>query len=151
MYVGITRAQRTLHVTWCKKRKRAGELVHCDPSRFIKEMALDVGDAAAQGNRNPLAERAPGQPEGAAGDAEAAGPLTSSHADAVVIVAPRRCSGWLSTRAATARAIALLSMYSSAAWVPSMACRIMPTSTFCAVNRSGRPASTETAEVGAGA
>jgi ATP-dependent DNA helicase Rep len=26
MYVGITRAQRTLHVTWCKKRKRAGEL-----------------------------------------------------------------------------------------------------------------------------
>lgn len=46
MYVGITRAQRTLHVTWCKKRKRAGELVHCDPSRFIKEMALEVGDAA---------------------------------------------------------------------------------------------------------
>jgi ATP-dependent DNA helicase Rep len=46
MYVGITRAQRTLHITWCKKRKRAGELTHCDPSRFIKEMALDVGDAA---------------------------------------------------------------------------------------------------------
>jgi ATP-dependent DNA helicase Rep len=45
MYVGITRAQRTLHVSWCKKRKRAGELLHCDPSRFIKEMALDVGDA----------------------------------------------------------------------------------------------------------
>jgi ATP-dependent DNA helicase Rep len=46
MYVGITRAQRTLHITWCKKRKRAGELVHCDPSRFIKEMALDTGPAA---------------------------------------------------------------------------------------------------------
>jgi ATP-dependent DNA helicase Rep len=45
MYVGITRAQRTLQLTWCKKRKRAGELVHCDVSRFIKEMALDVGDA----------------------------------------------------------------------------------------------------------
>ena len=45
MYVGITRAQRTLHITWCKKRKRAGEQVHCDPSRFIKEMQLDVGDA----------------------------------------------------------------------------------------------------------
>jgi ATP-dependent DNA helicase Rep len=45
MYVGITRAQRTLQVTWCKKRKRAGELVHCDPSRFIKEMALDEGIA----------------------------------------------------------------------------------------------------------
>ena len=45
MYVGITRAKRTLQITWCKKRKRAGEQVHCDPSRFIKEMALDEGDA----------------------------------------------------------------------------------------------------------
>jgi ATP-dependent DNA helicase Rep len=45
MYVGITRAQRSLNVTWCKKRKRAGELVHCDVSRFIKEMELDQGDA----------------------------------------------------------------------------------------------------------
>jgi ATP-dependent DNA helicase Rep len=45
MYVGITRAQRSLHITWCKKRKRAGEAVHCDPSRFIKEMKLDEGDA----------------------------------------------------------------------------------------------------------
>jgi len=50
MYVGITRAQRSLHVTWCKKRKRAGELVHCDPSRFIKEMALDVGHAVPKEN-----------------------------------------------------------------------------------------------------
>ncbi len=45
MYVGITRAQRTLHVSWCKKRKRAQESVHCDMSRFIKEMKLDEGDA----------------------------------------------------------------------------------------------------------
>jgi ATP-dependent DNA helicase Rep len=45
MYVGITRAKRTLQITWCKKRKRAGEQVHCDVSRFIKEMQLDVGDA----------------------------------------------------------------------------------------------------------
>ncbi|MBC3883627.1 UvrD-helicase domain-containing protein [Undibacterium griseum] len=45
MYVGITRAQRSLHITWCKKRKRAGVAVHCDPSRFIKEMKLDEGDA----------------------------------------------------------------------------------------------------------
>jgi ATP-dependent DNA helicase Rep len=45
MYVGITRAQRSLHITWCKKRKRAGAPVHCDVSRFIKEMQLDVGDA----------------------------------------------------------------------------------------------------------
>jgi ATP-dependent DNA helicase Rep len=45
MYVGITRAQRSLHITWCQKRKRARESVHCDISRFIKEMQLDVGDA----------------------------------------------------------------------------------------------------------
>jgi ATP-dependent DNA helicase Rep len=45
MYVGITRAQRSLHITWCKKRKRARESVNCDESRFIKEMKLDEGDA----------------------------------------------------------------------------------------------------------
>ena len=45
MYVGITRAQRSLHVTWCKRRKRARESVNCEPSRFIKEMKLDEGDA----------------------------------------------------------------------------------------------------------
>jgi ATP-dependent DNA helicase Rep len=45
MYVGITRAQRSLQITWCKRRKRARETVQCDISRFIKEMCLDVGDA----------------------------------------------------------------------------------------------------------
>jgi ATP-dependent DNA helicase Rep len=45
MYVGITRAQRSLTVSWCKKRRRARESVHCDVSRFIKEMKLDEGDA----------------------------------------------------------------------------------------------------------
>ena len=45
MYVGITRAQRSLHVSWCKRRKRARESIDCDRSRFIKEMKLDEGDA----------------------------------------------------------------------------------------------------------
>ena len=45
MYVGITRAQRSLHLTWCKKRKRARDSVSCEPSRFIKEMRLDEGSA----------------------------------------------------------------------------------------------------------
>lgn len=40
MYVGITRAQRSLHVTWCKKRKRGREEVAREPSRFIEEMGL---------------------------------------------------------------------------------------------------------------
>ncbi|MCD6027525.1 MAG: rep [Solimicrobium sp.] len=43
MYVGITRAQRSLHISWCKKRRRARENVHCEMSRFIKEMKLDEG------------------------------------------------------------------------------------------------------------
>jgi len=45
MYVGITRAQRSLHISWCKKRKRARESVPCEKSRFIDEMKLDEGDA----------------------------------------------------------------------------------------------------------
>lgn len=41
MYVGITRAQRTLAVSWTKKRKKGREMVPAQPSRFIAEMALD--------------------------------------------------------------------------------------------------------------
>jgi len=41
MYVGITRAQRTLAVSWPKKRKKGREMVSAQPSRFIAEMALD--------------------------------------------------------------------------------------------------------------
>jgi ATP-dependent DNA helicase Rep len=40
MYVGITRAQRSLHLTWCKKRRRAREDVVRERSRFIEEMGL---------------------------------------------------------------------------------------------------------------
>jgi ATP-dependent DNA helicase Rep len=38
MYVGITRAQKSLNISWCKKRKRAGETEICEPSRFIEEL-----------------------------------------------------------------------------------------------------------------
>ncbi len=41
MYVGITRAQRTLAVSWMKRRKKGRETVAATPSRFIAEMALD--------------------------------------------------------------------------------------------------------------
>jgi len=41
MYVGITRAQRTLAVSWSKKRKKGREVVSTAPSRFIAEMALE--------------------------------------------------------------------------------------------------------------
>ena len=41
MYVGITRAQHSLLVSWPKKRKKGREQVSAQPSRFIQEMALD--------------------------------------------------------------------------------------------------------------
>ena len=41
MYVGITRAQRTLAVNWLRRRKKGRETIAGIPSRFIAEMALD--------------------------------------------------------------------------------------------------------------
>ncbi len=45
MYVGITRAQRSLAVSWTKRRKKGREMVPAQPSRFIGEMALDQAKA----------------------------------------------------------------------------------------------------------
>ena len=41
MYVGITRAQRSLAVSWTKRRKKGREMIAALPSRFIAEMGLD--------------------------------------------------------------------------------------------------------------
>jgi ATP-dependent DNA helicase Rep len=41
MYVGITRAQRSLAVSWTRRRKKGRDIVAAQPSRFIAEMALD--------------------------------------------------------------------------------------------------------------
>ena len=41
MYVGITRAQHTLAVSWARKRKKGRDMVVGVPSRFIAEMGLD--------------------------------------------------------------------------------------------------------------
>ena len=41
MYVGITRAQRSLAVSWTRRRKKGREMVAVLPSRFIAEMGLD--------------------------------------------------------------------------------------------------------------
>jgi ATP-dependent DNA helicase Rep len=41
MYVGITRAQRSLAVSWTRKRKKGREMIAAMPSRFIAEMALE--------------------------------------------------------------------------------------------------------------
>ena len=38
MYVGITRARLSLHITWCQKRRRGRDFENRQASRFIKEM-----------------------------------------------------------------------------------------------------------------
>lgn len=45
MYVGITRAQRSLTVTYCERRKAGPDLRVCEPSRFIAEMGEGVAVA----------------------------------------------------------------------------------------------------------
>ena len=40
-YVGITRAKKTLTFTMANKRKRQGEKVECEPSRFLSEFDAD--------------------------------------------------------------------------------------------------------------
>ncbi len=60
MYVGITRAQRSLTLTWCAKRKKGGELVACQPSRFLAE--LDAAEVKLVGvPDDPTAQRQAGR------------------------------------------------------------------------------------------
>lgn len=40
-YVGITRARQHLTLSYCAKRQRYGEWVHCDPSRFLEDLPLE--------------------------------------------------------------------------------------------------------------
>ncbi len=40
-YVGITRAKRTLALTYCSKRKQYGEMIDCAASRFLDELPFD--------------------------------------------------------------------------------------------------------------
>lgn len=41
MYVGITRAQFTLTLTYAEKRRRYGEDIVCEPSRFLSELPME--------------------------------------------------------------------------------------------------------------
>lgn len=42
MYVGITRARQTLHLSWCDRRKQGRESHTCEPSRFLGEMGAEI-------------------------------------------------------------------------------------------------------------
>ena len=40
MYVGITRAERSLQISYCNRRKRGKDWIACEPSRFLQEMPV---------------------------------------------------------------------------------------------------------------
>ena len=44
LYVGITRAMRTLTLIHCRNRTKYGSVVSCAPSSFIKELAPEFLD-----------------------------------------------------------------------------------------------------------
>jgi ATP-dependent DNA helicase Rep len=53
-YVGITRAQRTLTMTLAAKRRKGGEVVSCEPSRFLAELPQE--DLEWEGRRSQLSQ-----------------------------------------------------------------------------------------------
>lgn len=50
-YVGITRAKSTLTLSFANRRKRRGEIVECEPSRFLAELPQD--DLVWEGKDHP--------------------------------------------------------------------------------------------------
>lgn len=57
-YVGITRAQRTLTISFAEKRKRFGEIIACQPSRFLAELPeADLKWEGRQGDSLSKAEK----------------------------------------------------------------------------------------------
>ena len=58
MYVGITRARRSLAVSWLRRRKRGREMVASKASRFVAEMRLDEGGPKRDARAEFLAMRA---------------------------------------------------------------------------------------------
>jgi len=60
LYVGITRARRTLALSWCRHRIRYGSPMPCTPSSFIKELPPEWVEHrdATQILRAPVSEAA---------------------------------------------------------------------------------------------
>jgi ATP-dependent DNA helicase Rep len=78
MYVGITRAQRTLAVNWLRKRKKGRDMIAGVPSRFIAEMALDQATIKEDPREKLKALRAEFAKKSAAGLAAAAAAYKSA-------------------------------------------------------------------------
>ncbi len=58
-YVGITRAQKSLSFSFAAMRKRGGEVLECEPSRFLEELPRDdiQWDGVDTGTRQERRER----------------------------------------------------------------------------------------------
>ena len=52
MYVGITRARQSLHITWCQKRRRGRDFENRQASRFIKEMQAGIAHHEQNSTKN---------------------------------------------------------------------------------------------------
>ncbi|MFV2055030.1 MAG: DNA helicase Rep [Thiohalomonadales bacterium] len=61
-YVGITRAQRELTLSYAMQRKRGGEMQDCDPSRFLSELPEDSVSWRRLGDKvDPVARQEKGK------------------------------------------------------------------------------------------
>ncbi len=56
-YVGITRAQQNLTISYCRQRKRYGELELCEPSRFLEELPQEDLDWRDKRTVDPEAQK----------------------------------------------------------------------------------------------
>jgi ATP-dependent DNA helicase Rep len=57
MYVAVTRAKRSLTLTWCGLRKRGRDALKREPSRFLAEMQLEAAPLARKTGQGDARER----------------------------------------------------------------------------------------------
>ena len=60
-YVGITRAQKQLTFSYCSHRKKYGDVLSTEPSRFLNELPVDELDWAAVNKQDPETQKKKGQ------------------------------------------------------------------------------------------
>ncbi len=60
-YVGITRAQRKITLHYCTQRKRYGEMVSCEPSRFLDELPAEDIEWPDKNELDPSVRKKRGQ------------------------------------------------------------------------------------------
>ncbi|MDX1626097.1 MAG: 3'-5' exonuclease, partial [Wenzhouxiangellaceae bacterium] len=62
MYVGLTRAERRLHLSFCRTRRQYGEAQKREPSRFLDELPMEFLEWPGRDGREPPdADQARGQ------------------------------------------------------------------------------------------